>query len=256
MQIQNNYNSYSGTEYHKSHTHHITECLYDQEEKPQEKAGTAAGKNSAAAQEAYGKSEAEQMAFYDYNGTVRKQEPEVKKGVGLLRQFWDSMGEEGKEAQGAAGTAGESRPGEDMGRGIYGVSSAIRHLLPAYVTQKWETVRDRVKAKAETAFRNFNKKKDAFLALSDFGGRFRGKKEEKPKQRKSAGRGKPEILTVAADSHLMDSYSKSGEYCRLNDNLSYRRERHEANRRAFSENTEKLSYAASSGREERLDKRL
>lgn len=256
MQIQNNYNSYSGTEYHKSHTHHITECLHDHEEKPQEKAGAAAGKNSAAAQEAYGKGEAEQMAFYDYNGTVRKQEPEPKKGAGLLRQFWDSMGEEGKEAQGAAGTARESRAGEDTGRGIYGVSSAIRHLLPAYVTQKWETVRDRVKAKAETAFRNFDKKKDAFLALSDFGGRFRGKKEEKPKQGKSAGRAKPEILTAAADSHLMDSYSKSGEYCRLNDNLSYRRERHEANRRAFSESTEEPSNAASSGREERLDKRL
>lgn len=257
MQIQNNYNSYSGTEYHKSHTHHITECLNDHEEKPQKEGGAAAGKSSAAAQEAYGKGEAEQMAFYDYNATVRKQAPEPKRGVSLLRQFWDSMGEEGKEAQGVAGTVRENQSGEDMSRGgIFGASSAIRHLFAAYITEKWEAVRDRVRAKAGAAFQNFDKKKDAFLALSDFGGRFRGKKEERKKSGKGTRRTKPEILSAGLDTHLMDSYSKNGEYCKLNDNLSYRRERHEANRRAFSESSEEPSYAASSGREERLDKRL
>lgn len=257
MQIQNNYNAYSGTEYHKSHTHHITECLYDHEEKPQEGGGAGAAKSSMAEQEMSVKSKAEQAAFYDYGTRGQKQETEAKKGPGMLRRIWDAMGEDGKGTERAAGAVSENRAGEDTGRGIYGASSAIRHLLPAYVTQKWETLRDRVKAKAGAAFKNFDKKKDAFLALSDFGGRFRGKKEEKPKQGKGTERAKPEILTAAADSHLMDSYSKKGEYCRLNDNLSYRRERHEANRRAFSENTEEEAfYSSSSGREERLDKRL
>lgn len=253
MQIQNNYNAYSGREYHKSHTHHITECLYDHEEKLSDEGGAAAGKSSASVQELSAKSETGQMDFFDYGSKVPKQETGLKKGAGLLRQFWDSMGEDGKEGLSIGGR--ESRTGENISRdGIVGASAAIRHLIPAYVTEKWENVRDRVKAKAGAAFQNFDKKKDAFLALSNFGGRFGGKKEERPKSGKGTRRANPEIFLAAPDTHLMDSYSKKGEYCRLNDNLSYRRQRQEANRRAFSERTEE--DALLSGGEERLDKRL
>lgn len=257
MQIQNNYNAYSGTEYHKSHTHHITECVYDHEEKTQDGGGAGAAKSSMAGQEMSVKSGAEQAAFYDYGTRGQKQETEAKKGPGMLRRIWDAMGEDGKGTESMAGAVSENRAGENVEGGIPGAASAFRHLIPAYITEKWETLRDRVKAKAGAAFENFDKKKDAFLALSDFGGRFQGKKEKKPKPGKGLRRTKPELLSEASETHLMDSYSKKGEYCRLNDNLSYRRERHEANRRAFSERAEeKALYSSSSGREERLDKRL
>ncbi|MDE7008885.1 MAG: hypothetical protein K2P07_12145, partial [Lachnospiraceae bacterium] len=46
------------------------------------------------------------------------------------------------------------------------------------------------------------------------------KKEDKKGTR---GR-KEEIITAQpADNHLMDSYSKTGNYCKLNENLTYQR---------------------------------
>lgn len=252
MQIQNNYNTYSSTEYHKSHTHQRAESPYDQEELSREGAGEAQGKESLSAWERSPKSQGEQRDFYEHEDTTSKQDEVQKRGRNLLKQFWDSMGEE-ESQESLSAAEREGREEGDGSKGIHAAAAGIRHLFPAYITEKWETVRDRVKAKAGAAFQSFDKKKDAFLALSDFGRRFGGRKEGRPRPGKAARRPRPEILQDTATTHLMDSYSKRGEYCRLDDNLSYRRQRHEENRRAFSE---REGEEAPARREERLDKRL
>lgn len=248
MQIQNDFNAYSNTEYHSTHTHHITECLNGHEEKPKEESGALGGKGSSSIREPSGQGEGERIFFQGNSSGITKPEAGPKKGVGLIRRLWDSMGEEGRSGEKAATAAGEGRIRGDFVGGIAAASSAVRNLLPPYLTEKWEVVRDKVKAKAEAAFQHFN-------TLPDPGRRFLGKKEEKQRRREGAGRrtgrAKPEILSEAPDTHLMDSYSKRGEYCKLNENLTYRREqRREANRRAFSENTGEGEPP------KRLDKRL
>ncbi len=232
MKIQNNYNPYSGTEYHRPYTPHGAEHVREREEEA------------------------------EISGGQKKQEAGHRKGRELIRQFWDSMGDDENSQTEKTDVPGEEGlSGKDTGRRIWAISASVRNLLPAYITEKWEDVKDRIKEGAGAAFQRFNRGKDAFLALSDPGGRFRGKKEEKHRGREQPGRGmrraKPEVLSGSVpDTHLMDSYSKTGEYCRLNDNLSYRRERHEANRRAFSESREKEAAEALKDAPKRLDKRL
>lgn len=46
MQIKNDLHSYTGADYTKSHTHHITKCLHEEEEKKQT-AGAAGIRNKA-----------------------------------------------------------------------------------------------------------------------------------------------------------------------------------------------------------------
>jgi len=263
MKIQNNYNGFSGTEYHKPNAQSPAEPFNVSGEKPRDGA-KAAGSMGISAKESPPANEKGQMPSGRGNdGGQKKQEAGLKKGMEFIRQFWDSMGEENQGTEEASGPVEEGRPKEDAAGGIFAVSSAIRNLFPSYITEKWEEVKDRVKESAGAAFRSFHKRKDAFLALSDPGRRFRGKKEEKQRRQEGAGRRirnpRPEGLSAAAsDTHLMDSYSKTGEYCRLNENLSYRREqRREENRRRFSEKAgEGALEEASRETSKRLDKRL
>ena len=149
------------------------------------------------------------------------------------------MGDESKEGKTAleeeAQETGEQRE-------IYGIPEVFGQFFFRRVTVNWVEFKDKVKAGADVAFQSFEKKKDDFFALADpknfFRKNFRKKREEKQKRRELAekrARRQKDILTANTDSPLMDSYSKSGEYCKLNDNLSYRRKRMEENRKAFSE---------------------
>lgn len=244
MQIQTNYNSRSGEKYSKPHARHTEERFQDYEEKARGGGEAAGRKESLPPGGRPVKSDAEEGVIYERSNRQTKQEDVIPKGKGkgMLRQIWDSMGDE-KQMPLETEPLEEGRAGEDE-RGIFAVSSSIRNLIPSYITEKWEEVKDRVKESAGAAFEKFNKSKDAFLALSDPGRRFLGKKEERQKREERAGRRtkrpKPEILLAAtSDTHLTDSYSKSGEYCKLNDHLTYnRQQRLLENRRAFSENAD------------------
>ena len=266
MQIQNNFKNYSGTEYQKSYTNHGAERFYGPEEKRPEGWETTA-KEGRLGQEQPAKTEAGQLLSRENNSGRKNQETGLKKGVSVIRQIWDSMGEEDNAVEKGVLSAEEGRIKGDSAGGILAAITAIRTQVSSYIIEKWEGTRDRVKEGAGAAFKRFNKRKDAFLALADPGRRSLGKKEEKHGRQGQAGRRegrtKPEILSaVVSDTHLTDSYSKTGEYCKLNDNLSYRREqRLLANRRAFSERADEgalkePSKGTSKETSKRLDKRL
>lgn len=232
MQIQNNYHAYSGGEHQKSHTYSMPEASKD----PKTGTGTRSGEKGGRALSLTGEKETDAFTHAPEGG--QRQEKTAKKGSGALRKLWDAMGDEPGQGNKAPkeGEAVESQ------REIYGISEVFRQFFFRPVTVRWEEFKDRVKAGADVAFQNFEKKKDDFFALADpkshFRKNFRKKREEKQKSRELAekrARRQKEILTADAESHLMDSYSKSGEYCKLNDNLAYRRERMEENRRTFSE---------------------
>lgn len=265
MQIQNDYNSYSGRDYRNRHSHPVTEGLYDQGEKPEKEEGAGPEKASPPAG---GHLEETRQKRPDPG---RERDPQTGKGAGspwkisgMLRQAWEAMGDENETQKDSPG------PVRDVQGGIYGVCAALKQFFNHYVTQPFESARDRVKAGAGAAFQRFGERRDAFGALSDPKSSFTRKRQKQGTQEKMAGGGRrrrPEILTaIESDSHLMDSYSRAGTYCRLNENLSGRQERREENRRAFSERealaepdapgSAKNSRGSSRDREERLDKRL
>ena len=204
----------------------------------QHRAETEDGEKSSRA--AYGPAKGKEADIFIHTPESGKEQGKgSKKGVGLLREFWDAMGDESKEGKTAleeeAQETGEQRE-------IYGIPEVFGQFFFRRVTVNWVEFKDKVKAGADVAFQSFEKKKDDFFALADpknfFRKNFRKKREEKQKRRELAekrARRQKDILTANTDSPLMDSYSKSGEYCKLNDTLSYRRKRMEENRKAFSE---------------------
>lgn len=184
MQIRNDYNPYSGTGYQQSHTHHITECLHEDKKKQQgaAAAGIRKDENSSAGQK-----------------------PAVKE----------------IHVEGLSPKVGEiiSR------RGVSMVAAAIKQSFSAHIVNKWEAVKEKIKVGIHSALKRF-KGEDSFAALTDTGSRQTGAKDSDRRQIAERDRStgtKTEDIQVAyrSDSHLLDSYSSTGEYCRLNENLTY-----------------------------------
>ena len=75
----------------------------------------------------------------------------------------------------------------------------------------------------------FRRENDAFAALTDgqtpSGKNNSGKEKSKDGQVTSTGKEDDIPTKVRSHSHLMDSYSRTGEYCQLNDNLTYGKNR-------------------------------
>lgn len=231
MQIQNNYHSFSDAGYQNPHTHHFTKCLHEEERHKKESA--VGGIRKDAMEAASGDQEKNlKEALADGLGS-RGRTGGLKRGLGRIRGIWEAMGEEGKgesvkasSLQGASQTSHISRTWENT----TGVSSLIRLELPERIVNKWEYVREKVKTGIKSALKRFGREKDTFETLSDPRGRFAGKRETREQYSEKSGKGtrKQEtvILTAAMeDTHLMDSYSKKGEYCRINENITYQKNR-------------------------------
>ncbi len=153
-------------------------------------------------------------------------------GKGFVKGIWDAMGD-ADSAKGASqgSTASVSGIGkESQGRDIHGVSAMLSNIKQGfsyYIVNKWESAREKIKTGIHTALKQFGKEKDGFTMLSDAGHQPDGRKSpgdwKKGDKKGTRGR-KEEIITAQpADNHLMDSYSKTGNYCKLNENLTYQR---------------------------------
>ena len=105
--------------------------------------------------------------------------------------------------------------------------SAFQAAVSDRIAGRWGSVKEKIKVHIKSAFKHFGRNRD-FGTLSDPKGRSTGNREgQEPydqKQGKGTRRKSPDLRTAAmADTHLMDSYSKTGEYCRLNENLTYQK---------------------------------
>lgn len=222
MQIQSDYNSYSSTGYEHKHTHHITKCLH--EEKQEQHNGGAAGIKADSFSMENSRESMKQETVY-VQGEEQKRTVSKKKGMGLLKEFWDAMGDEGADDRQGVFSSGSSHVGV---KGIDAVTSAIKQIFPYRIINKWESVREKIKVGVNTALKRFGKGSTAFGALTDPKGHFTGKKEtgrqlEERKEKGTRQKEGPVPTVPLSDSHLMDSYSKTGAYCRLNENLTYQK---------------------------------
>lgn len=229
MQIQGDYHPHSGRGYEPPHTHYITKCLHE-EEHAKNQTGAAGIKNRAISSPASEES-ADGESFTGY-GSVSRRSGAKGGRPGLIRSFWESLGEEKEDGKNKesiyAARDGGRKDSETSIAGISAVSAAFRQLIPAAVIARIGNVRERLKAGIGTVLKGFGKREDALGTLSNPGSYFEGKRRGKDalpgKQERGTRQADREIITATvSDSYLMDSYSKSGRYCRLNENMIYQK---------------------------------
>ena len=209
MQVQNNYNLYHNQSNHKSHTHHITECMHEEEVKKRE--GDIGSKNSTSS---YQKGDVAKAAV-EYVASFSVEEMSVSKkksGVSTLKGYWDMLGEE-QESENAFDLK------NSLFNGIHGVAISIQGFFTNKVVNRFVTVKNRIKAMPSSLIKQFGKGKDAFSALTGGNTTF-GQKNPNARDKE---RSEPINTLKPTNEHLMDSYNKTGAYCQLQDNLTYQK---------------------------------
>lgn len=227
-----NYNSYSGSDYnYNTHTHHITECLHE-EQISSKRTGAQAGA-AGVTLEIHGKAlentqsvvtETKEHLFKDFR----------KKSLGFLQGFWDFLGQEGNRQATTMNMSEAENSGQGKGvlRGVSTIIPMIRQGFNVFITERLETFREKLKVGIHTALKRFGKDSEPFGALTDpgtgslFGSRT-GNGTGKGRSKSGNRHIKEEEIESASgvNEHLMDSYSKSGKYCKINENLTYSRGR-------------------------------
>ena len=227
MQIQGNYNSYSSTGYEHKHNHHITNCLHEGQEKQLKDAAGGIMKDTFSGEKFSGDSGREdakpEVTFTHTN--PQKNISGEKKITSFLKGIWDAMGNEGvKENQGIFSPDNE-RIDE---RNIDVSSSAVKQIFPYKIFSSLGNNREKLRVGISNTLKHFGRGGASFGALTNSGERFAGKRGDSKsleESRKKGTRQKDGDIPTAflQDSHLMDSYSKTGAYCRLNENLTYQK---------------------------------
>jgi len=215
MQIRNDYHPQQGQTYSQSHTHYMTECLHEEKEKRKTEA-------PAKSVSSYQKGDAAKAAV-EYVASFSVEGMSVnagKKKPGMIRRFWDSLGD-----------SGESVKGIDLRQtalnGVHAATVAIQGFWERRIVKPVTGAKDKAKTIPSQAMRQFGKGKEAFGALLNGGMKFSGGNSKEKEQKKDVQikAGQPE------NHHLMDSYNKSGDYCRLHENLTYQKPKETRERR-------------------------
>ena len=222
MRIDSDTSSFSNAKYGQSHTHHITECLHE-DEKAKNNAGAMGIKKDTFTGKGGQENSVADPTGISYT-TANRRAGGLKFGKGYIKGLWDSMGDEG-----TSGKAGSSMRHKNDQGGINALTSVIKQGFPNYIINKWEVVRDKVKVEVTSALRRFGKGGGSFSALSNMasGSGNQNSMENgfaKDDEKSGTRSGKTDMITaIEPDHHLMDSYNKAGSYCRLNENLSYQK---------------------------------
>lgn len=223
MRIDSDATSHLGSQLTNSHTHHITKCLH--EEETNKKNAGAAGIRMDTYQAAEKTMSGEEPMIAELGTDTRRAGRKTRTGAGLFREMWEAMGEEGSnKKENVLAVFDRDR----SGRGVREMLLTVRQNISDYIVNKWETVRDKIKIGTQSALRRFGKNQDGFAMSSDIGQQAPGNNGrrawEKENDQKGTRQNQEDIPTAyQADNHLMDSYSKTGEYCKINENLTFQK---------------------------------
>ncbi|MGN0376201.1 MAG: hypothetical protein ACI4ED_01065 [Suilimivivens sp.] len=225
MQIRNDYTSFQNKNYQESHTHHITECLNEDQVKKREGA-LGAGQSTLDMLNTAAEFSKDGDIYQMSAGRLNPERTGKKSGTNLLKGFWDALGEEGTESNKNVMAVWK----DNLLSGIHGAATSIREALQYQVVERIQNIPVRVKAVLQSAGTRFGRGKDAFTALTDGqspSGEERSGTGKRNREGQVTSTGKEDDIPmrVLKHSHLMDSYSRQGEYCQLNDNLTYRNTR-------------------------------
>lgn len=228
MEIRNEYTSFNSNKYH-DHTHHITKCLHEESSSQRTQAGGAGlGKGQAQGKTAEFSRDGD---VYHMSVPVTVSSSKSGKGKGVLRGLWDALGEEGESKE--SGRSAMTALKESLLSGIHGAAAALRHSFSRQVIERAKGLRERLRVSAEGGRRFFGRGREAFGTPSD--GKASSRKDRQDKESIRLRQMQEQIsspeeqedipMRILVSSHLMDSYTKSGEYCQLGENLTYRKEK-------------------------------
>lgn len=269
MQVRNDYSINQGASYQQSHLRQGAEGkghIFEEEQKAareREEAKSQTGKNGAAplrenkvprknlitdsveviwSQDA-AYVEKEEKAFED------KQPQE-----GFLKAIWNSLADEKNEDETQDAQENVNTSGTAWEGGIKAALSAVRQRLSDHITDKWELFRDKIKVGVYTALKRFGAEQGAFGALADKEGQEALKQgQEKPGYGRKDKAGQRTVpVSARREDHLMDSYTQNGEYCRLGENLTYRKTLQRREKEAVKEGEETMEEMRGRQEEEML----
>lgn len=220
MQIRNDYTSFQNRSYQENHTHHITECLAEEPVKKNDgatgasKSRTDRGENITFSRDG----DTYRMSVYGNPVQKRTKQPDSN----LLKGFWDALGDKGTENSKSAITVLK----DHLLPRIHGAATSIRDILQHQVVDRVQNTPVKVKGVLKSARTNLKRGRDAFATLtkgqtSPRRNHSGAEKRSKDGQVTSTGKKEDIPMKVLKHSHLTDSYSRKGEYCQLNDNLTY-----------------------------------
>lgn len=220
MQIRNDYTSFQNRNYPEGHVHHVTECL--QEEQVKQKEGAfGAGREESGTKNGAVVFSKDGDTYRMSAGQATEQKRKEKAGGGIFKNFWDTLGEE---------TSGEKQNTLNAWRnhllsGLHGAAASIRETFPYQVVESVQSIPAKVKAVFQSVGAKLRRGGTAFAALTNgqtpSGKNSSGREKSGDDRIASAGRKDDIPMRVLIHSHLTDSYSRTGEYCQLSDNLTY-----------------------------------
>lgn len=223
MKVGNHYGTFGQNNYEQPHSHHVTDCLHEENGKVpegsinQNKAGNRAEFTNGVIYEKTGHT-------YDYAGKPEAAGKGRKWNLSMVKGFWDTLGEEGTENSRLFSNFSFK---DNILPGIAGAASAFRVRVTGSLVSSFKGMRNRIKTEVSAALKRFGRGQEAFTALSD-----QKTSSHQKNLYSGAGNRKEELRTEHKEekemkplvhSHLMDSYSKTGAYCQLNENLTYQK---------------------------------
>lgn len=224
MQIRNDYTSYQGLNSNRhNHDHHVTDCFYEEVARKTESG--AAGQIAYSAQPEEKREENPQNVHVTLSSAAAGESRNTKK-TSWARQFWDYLGDDAN-AEGN-GMKPSFSIKQTVMNGISVAAAAFHEGFPYRIVNKWVDIRKNIRTHVTAVLKKFGKNRETFTALADegmpSGKRERQHRRQQQREQITIRRGAVEVsIQQPVPNHLMDSYSKNGEYCQLSDHLSRRR---------------------------------
>ena len=222
MQIRSDYTSFHNNNHRESHTHHITECHFEEEIAKRQTGGAGPAQAAVPSSKAAEFSKDGDIYQMGLSSPVTKSDSGKGKGS-PIKGFWDALGDEGAESSKNVMTVLK----ENIMDGIHGATHAIKGAFQFQVIDRALNVREKVRSSVQKTLKGFGRNKDTFTALTGgqtSAGKGKYNSKEKNKGQVTALKKEEDIpMKVLVHSHLMDSYNRKGEYSQLNDNLTYQK---------------------------------
>lgn len=240
MKVGNHYGTFGQNNYEQPHSHHVTDCLHEESSKMPE-GGMNGSKTGSTADAAAGVIYEKTGHTYEYAGKTEAVRDRRKWSLSAVKGFWNALGEEGEADR--LGLPSRFSLKDSILPGIAGAAAAFRERISGSLANRIKGIRNRLKTEISASLKRFGKGREAFTALSD-----QKTSSHQKNLYSGAGSRKEQLQTARKEekpmkplvhSHLMDSYSKTGAYCQLNENLTYQKPDGRVQERKEVQKTEK-----------------
>lgn len=227
MQVRNDY-TYQNQNFGHAHSHNITDCLHEEVTKKQEQfAGGRKPENDIGS---YKQQRTDSMELSHMIQQGNEGLKEKKSVLGELKGFWDSLGEEDGKSERKVPLSMKERVLSNMQGIVHSAQTAVHSLFQKKLLHSVTVISRKVKMEFSSALKRFKRGRNSFAALTEKEMNFGRNAYQRGRGQKGqlSGVKKEETpLAKLSNSHLMDSYSKTGAYCQLNENLTYQKPKKE-----------------------------